>query len=64
MVASDLDRHRGIVWMGVIGKSLVILVALIYWLDGTIGFRSFAPALIDLLFVAGFVRFLTRYAAR
>lgn len=64
MVAADLDRHRGIVWIGVIGKALVILVTMIYWIDGTIGFRTVSLALVDLIFVLGFLRFLTRYAAR
>jgi hypothetical protein len=64
MVASDLDRHRSIVVIGVVGKVAVALLFTIYWLNGTIAFRAFLTGFSDLIFVAFFWRFLSRYAAR
>lgn len=64
MAAADLDRNRGVITIGAIGKSLVFAIFLIYWIKGTIGFGAFALGAVDLAFVLFFVRFLTRYAAR
>ncbi len=63
-VSRDLDRNRGIIGMGAAGKLLIVLMLLIYWIKGTIGFWGFAPAIIDLVFAALFIRFLVRYPAR
>ena len=63
-VSRDLDRNRGIIGMGAAGKLLIVLMLLIYWIKGTIGFRGFAPASVDLVFAALFIRFLVRYPAR
>jgi len=41
-----------------------VLILLIYWIKGTIGFWSFSIALIDLAFALAFIRFLIRYPAR
>ncbi|MCC6919297.1 MAG: hypothetical protein IT548_08835 [Alphaproteobacteria bacterium] len=64
MAAGDLDRHRGIVAIGAIGKASAWLLMLIYWLNGTIGFWAFAAFAIDLIFAILFTRFLLRFAAR
>ena len=64
MVSSDLDRHRSIVTLGLIGKIAVGAMFAIYWLDGTISFRAFLTGASDLIFAAFFWRFLTRYPAR
>lgn len=64
MVASDLDRHRSIVVVGLIGKIAVGLMFLFYWFGGTIGFRAFLSGATDFVFAGFFIRFLTRYPAR
>ncbi len=64
MVASDLDRNRGLVQIGAIGKALVFLIAFIYVIKGTIGTWTFVAAIVDLIFVIGFLRFLSLYSAR
>ncbi len=64
LAAGDLDRHRGIVAIGAIGKGSAWLLMLIYWLNGTIGFWAFAAFAIDLIFAILFTRFLLRFAAR
>ena len=64
IVSRDLDRNRGIIGLGVAGKLMIVLILLIYWVKGTIGFWSFSISLIDLAFALLFLRFLTRYPAR
>lgn len=64
IVAQDLDRNRGIIGIGAAGKLLVVLILLIYWIKGTIGFWGFSISLIDLALALLFIRFLTRYPAR
>jgi hypothetical protein len=64
MASNDLDRHRGIVTIGALGKASAWLLVLVYWLNGTVGFWTFAVFAIDLVFAVLFVRFLLRYAAR
>lgn len=64
IVSRDLDRNRGIIAAGATGKLLVVLILLIYWFKGTIGFWQFSTSLIDLVFAALFIRFLVRYPAR
>ncbi len=60
MVARDPQRHRGIVWMGVVGKAPI---ALLVWLNGgaaALATPTFLLALGDLVFVALFLAFLLR----
>lgn len=38
IVSRDLDRNRGIIGLGVAGKLMIVLILLIYWIKGTIGF--------------------------
>lgn len=64
MVSNDLDRHRSIVTLGLIGKIAVGLMFAIYWINGGISFRAFVTGASDLLFAAFFWRFLSRYSAR
>lgn len=64
MVASNLDRHRGIVVIGALGKTAVFLIFLIYWLKGTIGFWAFSAGAIDIVWAVFFIAFLRRYPAR
>lgn len=60
LVSSDLDRNRGIVQIGVLGKSLIFVVGLICWLAGTIDFGAFLIGAIDIAWAAFFVLFLVR----
>jgi len=64
IVSTNLDRNRGIIGIGAAGKLLVVLILLIYWFKGTIGFWSFSVSIIDLIFAVLFIRFLTRFPAR
>ena len=64
IVSRDLDRNRGLVAIGAVGKLLVVLQLAIYWIKGTIGFWAFSVSLIDLVFAVLFIRFLVRYPAR
>lgn len=64
IVSGDLDRNRGLIAIGAFGKLLVVLILLIYWIKGTIGFWAFSVSLIDLVFAVLFIRFLVRYPAR
>ena len=64
MVSRDLDRNRGIIVIGIVGKVAVALLFLAYWIKGAIGFRPFLAGFSDLIFVAFFWRFLSRYPAR
>jgi hypothetical protein len=64
IVSQNLDRNRGIIGIGAAGKLLVVLVLLIYWFKGTIGFWGFAPSIVDLIFAVLFIRFLLRFPAR
>ena len=60
MVARDPAANRGIVWMGVIGKTPL---PLIYWLNvqaGTAPMSGFPLTLVDLAFAALFLTYLLR----
>ena len=60
MVARDPARFGPMVWLGVVGKTGVILLVAEAYLAGRVPFSGFAVALGDLVFVMGFVGFLVR----
>ena len=64
MASANLDRHRGMIVIGVVGKSLAVALFALYWLHGTIPLRAFTLAIPDIVFVIFFLRFLRRYQAR
>ncbi len=64
IVSRNLDTNRGLITIGAAGKLLSVLILLIYWIKGTIGFWAFSLGLVDLVFAALFIRFLIRYPAR
>jgi hypothetical protein len=57
MVARDLSQ-RGIVWMGAIGKALVVVLAVLYKMNGKMPDLAFALSVGDLIFVLAFLVFL------
>lgn len=64
MVAYDLDRNRGIVLLGAIGKILVFLIVLIYAIKGSLGTWPVLAGFVDLALALAFIAFLRRYAER
>jgi hypothetical protein len=60
MVARDPARFGPMVWLGVVGKTGVILMVAEAYLAGRVPLSGFAVALGDLVFVLGFVGFLVR----
>lgn len=60
-VATDPTRYRHTVWLGVLGKSGVILLIAQAWLQGAMPFSAFSVSLGDLVFTLGFVVFLMTY---
>lgn len=60
MVARDPVRNRGIVWMGMIGKFGVVVLATTQYATGVVPFNTFATSLGDLAFVVLFALFLWR----
>lgn len=60
MVAQEPGRYGPTVWLGVAGKTGVILIVAEAFMAGRVPFDGFAVALGDLAFVAGFLVFLLR----
>ena len=58
LVAGDLEKNTGIVWLGALGKAGVIALMAMAYQAGTIPFHVFAIAFGDMAFVLGFVAFL------
>ena len=59
----DIDRNRGIVWLGIIAKLFDMIALPLRWSEGLAHPIVLAPAGIDGLFCLGFVVFLVRRPA-
>ena len=59
----DIDRNRGIVWLGIIAKLFDMVALPLRWSEGLAHPVVLAPAGIDGLFCLGFVVFLVRRPA-
>lgn len=63
MVGLNIDKNHGIVIMGVIGKILVFIFFLVYYLMGHLPFRYVLVGVGDLIFAILFIKFLIYYQA-
>ena len=59
----DVDRNRGIVWLGIVAKLFDMIALPVRWSEGLAHPIVLAPAAIDGLFCVGFVVFLIRRPA-
>lgn len=59
-VAVDQVRYRALVWLGVVGKTGVVVLFAQAFLAGSIPLPAFAVSLGDLAFTLGFLVFLLR----
>ena len=59
----DVDRNRGIVWLGIVAKLFDMIALPVRWWEGLAHPIVLAPAGIDGLFCLGFVWFLIRRPA-
>lgn len=59
----DVDKNRGIVWLGIVAKLFDMIVLPLRWLEGLAHPIVVVPAAIDGAFCLGFVWFLLRYPA-
>jgi hypothetical protein len=59
----DVDRNRGIVWLGIVAKLFDMIALPVRWWEGLAHPIVIAPAAIDGLFCIGFVVFLIRRPA-
>ena len=59
----DIDRNRGIVWLGIIAKLFDMIALPLRWSEGLAHPIVLVPAGIDGLFCLGFVVFLVRRPA-
>ena len=57
-VARDPQRNRAIVWIGLIGKTGVVMLFAQAWLSGALPFAAFAVSFGDIVFAIGFAVFL------
>jgi hypothetical protein len=60
IIALDVDRNRGIVWLGIVAKLFDMIVLPLRWLEGLAHPIVVIPAAIDGAFCLGFVWFLLR----
>ena len=58
IVSRDIRRNEGIVWLGIIGKLLVVVLFFAHAIGGGISYRLAAPSLIDFGFAILFAEFL------
>ena len=63
IIGADVDRNRGIVWLGIIAKLFDMIALPLRWYEGLAHPIVLAPAGIDGLFCLGFVIFLVRRPA-
>ena len=61
IVARDISRNRGIVWIGIIGKLMVVVVFFGHAIAGTVPYAFAAPTIIDVVFVGLFAEFLANH---
>lgn len=59
----NVDRNRGIVWLGIVAKLFDMIALPVRWWEGLANPIVIAPAAIDGLFCLGFVWFLIRRPA-
>ena len=60
IIALDVDRNRGIVWLGIVAKLFDMIALPLRWLEGLAHPIVVIPAAIDGAFCLGFVWFLLR----
>ncbi len=60
-VSLDVTQ-RAIVWLGILGKSLVVLLLFIHAFQGNVSWRLASLGLVDLWYAIRFVRFLADQA--
>jgi len=58
LLAMDQNRFRDFAWLGAISKTIFFAVYAHAFFRGQIGFRAFAPAIVDLILAALFAEFL------
>lgn len=63
IIGVDVDRNRGIVWLGIIAKLFDMIALPLRWSEGLAHPIVLVPAGIDGLFCLGFVIFLVRRPA-
>lgn len=61
MVGIDIDKNHGIVIMGIIGKILVFILSLAYFLSGATSIDFAIIGVGDLIFAILFLEFLLNY---
>ena len=59
----DVDKNRGIVWLGIVAKLFDMIVLPLRWIEGLAHPIVVVPAASDGAFCLGFVWFLLRYPA-
>lgn len=57
-VSMDITQNRAIVWLGFLGKSLVVLLLLIHAFQDNISWRLASLGLVDLWYAIRFMRFM------
>ena len=57
-ISLDAEKNRGIIWLGFLGKSMVVLLLLIHLFRGNISLRLASLGLVDLWYAIQFMRFL------
>jgi len=62
IVARDISRNRGLVWIGIIGKLMVISVLYAHAIAGSAPYSLASLSLVDLVFTGLFVEFLLNRA--
>ena len=62
-VASDVQKNRNIIKMGVLGKTLVFVLIIPAWLRGEVTVLTAAAAMVDLVFTFLFVDVLMKNPA-
>ena len=63
IIGFDVDRNRGIVWLGIVAKLFDMIALPVRWWEGLAHPIVIVPASIDGLFCIGFVVFLFRRPA-
>ena len=61
LVARDINKNHGIVVLGIIAKSYVFILFLIYFILGYSNFLPMLFAIVDLIFACLFVEFLISF---
>jgi hypothetical protein len=64
IVARDVTRNRGLVWIGIFAKLFDVVVLGTRWLDGVAHTAALVPGAIDGAFILLFIAFLRARPAR